>query len=292
MRLAAVVAWCGLALAAPLASSVQASGGEADGWRSLEPGLDLGEFTSPVASTVGDSRVTVARIDPGRFAIDLYSANISKLPGAAPVDASVGAWVPIGSWGQQQRLVAAINGGMFEPGGRTTGYARIGGVELNPNWKANYGAMLALGPDDPKLPAATILDPECDDVKAQEKHYRVVLQSMRMIDCKGANRWAKSARIWSTAALGIDDQGRVLFIHARSPWDVHDFNEILLALPVGARRVMYLEGGPEASLLLDAGGLSTVRVGSFETGFREDDTNTEAWALPNVIGARRFDGQR
>ena len=49
-------------------------------------------------------------------------------------------------------------------------------------------------PDDPKLPAATILDPECDDVKALEAHYRIVLQSLRMIDCKGVNRWQKSPR--------------------------------------------------------------------------------------------------
>jgi hypothetical protein len=122
-----------------------------------------------------------------------------------------------------------------------------------------------------------------------EKHYRVVLQSMRMVDCKGANRWQKSARIWSTAALAIDGQGRVLLIHARSPWDVHDFIEILLELPLGVRRAMYLEGGPEASLSLEAAGVSIVRVGSWETGFNENDGNVQPWALPNVIGARRTD---
>jgi hypothetical protein len=31
-----------------------------------------------------------------------------------------------------------------------------------------------------------------------------------------------------------------------------------------------------------------VRVGSWETGFNENDDNANAWPLPNVIGVRRF----
>src|SRR5262249_2606672 len=180
---------------------------------------------------------------------------------------------------------------MFEPGGRTTGYARSGRVTLNPDWKPNFGAFLAAGPDTPGLPPVTILDAECDDVKAVEGHYSIVLQSIRMIDCKGVNRWQASPRVWSMAALGIDDQGRVLLIHARSPWDVRSFGEMLLKLPLGIRRAMYLEGGPEASLSLMAAGVSIIHVGSWETGFNENDHNTEAWPLPNVIGVRRLTGQ-
>ena len=256
-------------------------GGDAPGWRgACWSRVSISESSqSPVASTVGDSRVAVVRIDPARFVLDLYSANTLKLPQPLPID--YGRRVNISPQASMQACSSPAAGLRVMRGWRRHDQSRL---------ESDYGAVLALGPDDPKLPAAAILDPDCDDVKAMEKHYRVMLQSMRMIDCKGANRWTKSARIWSTAALGIDDQGRVLFIHARSPWDVHDFNEILLALPIGLRRVMYLEGGPEASLMVDAGGFSTVRVGSWETGFREDDTNNEAWPLPNVIGVRRIGG--
>jgi hypothetical protein len=246
------------------------------GWRTLEPGLDFGEFKAPHPSAVGDSQISVVRIDPAHFKLDLYSARALKLPQSLPINA----------WMQQQHLTAAINAGMFELDGRTTGYSRIGSATLNPVWKPDYSAFLAIDPDSPNLPLATILDPECDDVKALEKHYRVVLQSIRMIDCKGANRWRKSSRVWSTAALAVDDKGRVLFIHARSPWDVHDFIQILLELPLGVRRAIYLEGGPLASLALDAGGASIVRTGSWETGFNENDDIAKPWPLPNIIGAR------
>jgi hypothetical protein len=247
-------------------------------WRALEPGLDLGEFLSPHPSAAGDSKITAVRIDPARFKLDLYSAAALKLPQNLPASA----------WMQQQGLTAAINAGMFEQDGRTpTGYARTAGVTLNSAWKKTYNAFLVIGPDDPKLPAAAILDPDCDDVPALEKHYRTVLQSMRMIDCKGTNLWQKSQRIWSTAAIATDGQGCVLFLHARSPWDVHDFIEILQALPLDIHRAMYLEGGPEASLTLEAAGVSILRTGSWETGFNENDDNVQPWALPNVIGARR-----
>ena len=45
---------------------------------------------------------------------------------------------------------------------------------------------------------------------------------------------------------------------------------------------LFLEGGPEATLV--AGKLS--RVGSYETGFVENDDNHVQWALPNVLGIR------
>ena len=247
-------------------------------WQSLEPGLDLGEFAAPNASTVGDSHITVVRIDPGRFKLDLLSVIGLALPDSLGIDA----------WTSRYHLAAAINAGMFERDGRTTtGYARIGKTALNPNWKPSYHAFLALDPDDVTLPSATILDPECDDVKRLEAHYRTVVQSLRMVDCKGVNRWAKAQQSWSTAALAIDDAGRVLLIHARSPWPVHDLIENLHALPLGVRRAMYLEGGPEASLSLATSDTSFVQVGSWETGFNENDDNRRPWPLPNIIGVQR-----
>jgi hypothetical protein len=257
------------------AMSVVASG---DRWKNLEPGLDVGEFAAPNVASIGDSKITAVRIDLRYFKLDLFSAANLALPQSLAIDV----------WMSSYHLLAAINAGMFEGDGRTTtGYARIGTVKLNPNWKPAYKAFLAIDPDDPKLPTVAILDAECDNVKMLEPHYRIVLQSIRMVDCKGVNRWSQAQRAWSTAALAIDDKNRILFIHARSPWSVHDFIENLLALPsLGVRRAMYLEGGPEASLSLATTGNSFVRIGSWETGFNDNDDNQSQWALPNVLGVR------
>ena len=55
---------------------------------------------------------------------------------------------------------------------------------------------------------------------------------------------------------------------------------------------MYLEGGPEASLSVRAGGVSLDAIGSYETGFNENGDNTRQWELPIVIGAARIDAGR
>ncbi|HJX65335.1 MAG TPA: hypothetical protein VJ860_15440, partial [Polyangia bacterium] len=57
-----------------------------------------------------------------------------------------------------------------------------------------------------------------------------------------------------------------------------------LALPLQIAKAMHVEGGPEASLSIHAGGVNLDLNGSYETGFREDDTSREQWPLPNIIG--------
>lgn len=277
-----IALFCVAAVAQPCLGVADPAASQPAQWRTLEPGLDVGEFVAQRPSTTGDSRITVLRIDPVRFTLGLYSANALSLPKALPID----------GWMRDRKLVAAINAGMFERDGSTTGYARIGSHVLQPARKKSYNAYFALQPDAAALPRVAILDADCDDVAALEPRYRVVLQSMRMIDCNGNNVWHPSGRAWSTAALGVDGSGRVLFIMARAPWDVHDFIDNLKALPIGLTRAMYLEGGPEVSLAVDAGGVSFVRIGSWETGFNENDNNDQAWALPNIIGVQRKEGVR
>ncbi|MEJ2227244.1 MAG: phosphodiester glycosidase family protein [Alphaproteobacteria bacterium] len=273
---------------APSASSKKSKTGKSPlKWRELEPGLAFGTFDAHIPSPVGDTKIAVLRIDPKRFRFRLLSASTMKHPRALPID----------KWMREHKLVAAINAGMFEPNGDTVGYSRVGNNVLKPHRKRNYGsyflAGLSNGKGKAKLPAATILDAECDKhTRKTEKRYRIVMQSMRMISCKGENLWKKSQRIWSTAALAVDSEGNVLFIHSRSPWDVHDFIEVLIKMPLGITRAMYLEGGPEASLAIATESVNKMFLGSYETGLNENDSNTRAWALPNVIGIERIKNEK
>ena len=94
-------------------------------------------------------------------------------------------------------------------------------------------------------------------------------------------------KIYSIAAVATDKSGNVLFIHSRAPFSVYDFNRMLLTLPLDIQNAMYVEGGPEATLYVNAGGERTQRVGSYETRFIENDGNDVAWEIPNIIGIRR-----
>ncbi|MFH2127078.1 MAG: phosphodiester glycosidase family protein, partial [Pseudomonadota bacterium] len=58
----------------------------------------------------------------------------------------------------------------------------------------------------------------------------------------------------------------------------------LLALPLGLKAAMYVEGGPEATLYASDGRRELSVVGSFGSKAEQTEANTGQWALPNVIG--------
>src|SRR5262245_19634332 len=186
------------------------------GWQLVAPGLEVGRFPSPRPAAVGDSVVTVVRVDPRHHELRLLSAKLLGLPRNPTAD----------EWVRDHGVVAAINASMYQADHSTSvGYMRDGPKLNNARWN-NDKAVFAAGPLDPSLPAVQILDRQCQDAEALAARYRVLAQNIRMLDCQGRNTWAPQDRRWSTASVGTDGAGRVLLIHARSAWSTHDLIEI------------------------------------------------------------------
>ena len=112
----------------------------------------------------------------------------------------------------------------------------------------------------------------------------VISQNMQMVDSNGKNRWGRGRKIYSESALGIDKDGNILFFFSRSPYSPHDFNEAVLVLQPSIRGLIHCEGGPEASLSINAGRIQRDEVGSYETGFNENNNNFLLWPVPNIFG--------
>ncbi len=274
---------CHDGLAGPTPPSVAAPGPAGNrsapaGWRTLEPGLDLGIFEASQRAAIGDSLVRVVRVDPERFDLRLLNASA---PGQGRSQTAR-------EWAQQEGLVAAINASMYQGDQRrSVALMRTREHVNNPRLNSQYRSVLAFDPIRPELPRVKMIDRECDDLDTWRARYGTLVQSIRMVSCKGRNPWSQQPRRWSTAAIGIDGQGRVLLIHVRSPYSVHDLIDILQRLPLGLARAMYVEGGPEAQLYVRGGGEEHELFGSYETGFNENDGNDRAWPVPNVIGIAR-----
>ena len=241
----------------------------------LEPGLDLAVLQSPRASIAGDSRISVLRIDAGHFEFEVLTQLQSGGPSRTVRD-----------WADDGGLVAAINAAMFHPDLSSTELLISRGEANNPHLGSS-NTILAFHPTDPSSPAVRLIDRQCDDLDTLRVQYSSFVQSIRLRSCDGRNVWTQQPRIWSHAVVGTDSSGRVLFIHARSPWSTHDFIEILVDLPLELDRLQYAEGGPEASLFVRSGQQEHLWVGSYETGFNENDDNHHPWPIPNVIGIRR-----
>ncbi len=251
----------------------------ARGWTELAPGLDHGEFTTSTPAPVGDSRITILRIDPALWELELVGASQS---GDATLRTAP-------QWCRERDLVAAINAGMFATDYAThVGYLRSRDHVNNGNVN-RYQSVAAFHPragvGQPPFRIFDLDDPAVamDDILAS---YASAVQNLRLVKRPGENRWSRQDKRWSEAALGEDAQGRILFIFARSPFTMHELIEELLALDIGLVAAQHLEGGPEAQLHFQVGDHESTQVGSYETGFRLDDGNMEPWPVPNVLGIR------
>ncbi len=243
-------------------------------WQQVDGGLAIAEFAAPQKSIVGSSKITIIKIDPHFYSFKLMTA---KEYGVEPMTAK--------AWCQKYNLIAGVNAGMFQSDYRTNvGYMKNYKQVNNGKINAKYSSVFAFNPFRPETDSVKIFDIEADPVEKIVQKYHTVIQNLRLIKRPGKNRWSQQNREWSEVALGQDEDGNVLFLFSRSPYSMHDFNEIILKLPVHLLCAQHLEGGPEASLFFSYKGTEINQFGSYETGFNENNNNSNAWPIPNIIG--------
>jgi len=251
-------------------------------WIQLEPGLEFGAFISPDKSPVGDNLIRILKIDPSRFQFRLLNASAS--PGGERLSAN--------QWAQKNGMVAAINASMYQADKRTSVSLMKTFGHVNNSWFSKDRALLVFDPKKRSLPQAQILDRDCQSVDQLRTLYHTLVQSIRMISCEGKNVWEQQDKKWSTAAIGMNQTGDILFIHVRSPFSTHDLIDNLLKLPIQLKRAMYVEGGSEAQMYIHSGKNELEFVGSYSTGANETDTNSLAWPIPNVVGITRISSSK
>lgn len=241
----------------------------------ISEGLFYREYPMPHKSIVGDSKLIVLKANPKFYELKSLMRSETK------------EMIPVESWVRKYGLVAAINGGMFMQDFKThCGYSQNGAHINNPKLvkDSKYKSLFVFGPINPSLPYAKILDLESSNVNKLKREYRVISQNLRMIDSNGKNRNEQGNKKYSESALGVDKDGNILFFFCRSPYSPHDFNEAVLSLQPGIRGLVHCEGGPEASLSINAGRIHLDEFGSYETGFNENNHNFVEWPVPNVFG--------
>jgi hypothetical protein len=237
----------------------------------LAPGLTherqpLG--ATPVAG--GAACVDVVRVDLARFRARLLTAR-DGASHTAP------------AWREAFHLTAVINAGMFHSDGKPVGLLVEDDTAIGAD-NAKFSGYLAFDPRSASDPPVTITGRDCGhfDLAALRKRYRSIVQSSRLLGCAGgALPWADTKH-YSVAAIGVDRAGKLVMIHARAAVTMTELSAALAELHLAG--ALFLEGGPEASLVARGDTAELSRVGSYETGFVENDGNTAFWWLPNVIG--------
>jgi uncharacterized protein YigE (DUF2233 family) len=218
-------------------------------------------------------------IDP---CFDVIRADLTHYQLRVLTKAQEGSSLPAPQWRERYKLVAVTNAGMFHAQGAPVGLVIQDGVAVS-NDNTKFLGYLAFDPRSPSDPPAIITGRDCPgfDLTALRTRYRSIVQSGRLLGCAGeALSWADTKQ-YSAAAIGLDRTGHAVFIHARAAVHMTELAKAVSAL--GLSGALFLEGGPEASLVVRGTKGELVRVGSYETSFVENDENKSFWWLPNVI---------
>lgn len=237
----------------------------------LGPGLAVERW--PIAGTPvagGPPCVDVVRADTSRFTLRVLAAADEAGARNAP------------AWRDAFHLAAVTNAGMFHASGKPVGLIITEGtVRSNDNIKMS--GYLAWDPVNATDPPVQLAGRDCPgfDLAALRTRYHSIVQSYRLLGCSGeALPWIDPKQ-YSAAAIGLDRRGRIVFLHARAAVTMAELSRALSGNDlVGA---LFLEGGPEASLVARGPDGELARVGSYETNFVENDSNQAFWNLPNVI---------
>ncbi len=215
-------------------------------WRVLEPGLEISHFDSRTGAPVATGDFTVLRVDPRHWTLKVITTQIAGDDRPRTLS----------GWCEDFHLIAAINAGMYQQDGRThVGYCQVDGKVINPVVN-KYKSAAAMDPVEPGEPPFRIFDLDETDLAQVKAAYRTVVQNLRLIKRPGEPRWPRTQSSWSEAALGEDKEGRALLMHCTRPLSMHDFNEIVLSLPLDLVCAQHLEGNFPAQLWVQHPGLA------------------------------------
>ncbi|MCK5148362.1 phosphodiester glycosidase family protein [bacterium] len=214
------------------------------------------------------------KIDANEYGLKLFCAEERKHQN-----------LTVRQWCQQYNLLGCINAGMFQMDGKANvGYMKNYDYKNNGRINSKYQSVAVFNPKDTTETSFYMFDIDEHNMTDIIDKYHTVIQNLRLIKRPASNRWSQQNKKWSEAALGQDKDGNILFIFSRSPYSMYNFNEILKSLPINIVCAQHLEGGPEASLFFSYNDVTIEKMGSYETGFNENDNNHHFWPIPNVIG--------
>ncbi len=226
--------------------------------------------------SAGNRILTIVRVDLRHYRI----AVLSSIRDGAPRT--------LDRWVHDHGLAGGINAGMFLPNRRPVGTLVDRGEVLSDRNPGRFDGTVGW---DPRRGGSPIGVGGRGCPVGREgilERFSSAVQGFRMmVDCRGRALPWPTRRIYSAAAFGRDSQGRAVFLHTRTPYRMAVLNQMIVDLDLGIRGLVYMEGGPEASLVVRGGGHRVTEIGSYEDGFWPNDDNHRLWEIPSVIGFAR-----
>jgi hypothetical protein len=245
-------------------------------WKNLTDGLQYTELETPEKSVVGDSRISILKVDSRKFDFEFLTASErGHHARTAP------------EWAQEFNKNIIINAGMYKYNKTQSnkGYMKNYNHLNNPSKSSYFNAMLAMHPKDTKKPPFEIIDIYKKNWEKIKNQYHSLCQGMRMINDEGEGLpfTKRPDQSCSMILAATDTAGSLYFIFTRSPYTHRNMISLLKGLPLNIRTTVYLEGGPETSFYVNTGDTLIAKFGSYVSNTCNNDDNDHFRKIPNVI---------
>lgn len=246
-------------------------------WVSLDTGLVYTERDGPRKAVVNDSKISILKINPTLYSFKMLSGTQIDSVSRCVVD-----------WAGLENLSVVINASMYDLRRKqfSKGYLRnTMDYANNANFWEGYNMAICFNPIKKDLPNFDVVDLKCTPFEQVKKNYASIAQGMRMIDCDGIPlSWNKNPQSCSQLIVCKDLIGNIYYIFTRSPYTHTEMIQFMMGFETKLVSAIYLEGGPQTSLLIDTDTHRIEKLGSFVSRTYPTDKNAEFWPLPNVIG--------
>ena len=247
-------------------------------WTQLADGISFCETDAPLRSILGDSKLTLLKIDPKKVEFDLFTA--SGMDRVAR---------PVNFWADTMNLNIVFNAGMYDLTKPliSRGLLKNGTHTNQHTIKEGWNVLFALNPKDSMNQMnAMVYDLQCHSYDQVKNKYHSLAQGIRMLDCSGNSMQWKRNQSCSMLVCAMDEDDNLVIIFNRSPYSQNQMISFMKQFPSPLRNAIYMEGGPETSLYVHINDFCLQKVGSYVSGTYTKDTNEHFWGLPNVIGIR------
>lgn len=215
-------------------------------WQARESGLETATAYMRYGPRLGGRELHLIRFDPANFTFKpWHELDLGLKDKNEEID--------LDGWAKQlPSAVALINGGQYEIDRSYIGWLKRDGKFISGTAKPSWSGYFVSSPSErnkPGTPRATIIDLEEKGRQLKPADYENIMQSLMLRDAEGKIRVNNSFHLASRAAIGEDEEGRILFIMNPGAVSLHDLAVVLGDRGLKLKRVLCLDGGFEAQLL-------------------------------------------
>lgn len=226
-------------------------------------------------TNVSDNLITLIRLSPSNFDIDLIEYNKTELQKTSEF------------WVDSFDYNLVVNAGMYDLNDvkKHRFFMQNLGDINNPILNTNAKGIIAFNPIHDTISNFDIFDLSTTCFVDINNKYQTIIQGFRLIDDAGNPvYWDKNNQFCSMVVIAEDSLGLIYIIFCRSPITQNQMTENLLSLNLGIKNAIYLEGGSKASFSLKVDGFEINKMGSYVSNYYPFDSNNSMPVFPNFIG--------